>query len=261
MSQWNADAYHRVSDPMVDLGLPVLERLPLQGHETVVDLGCGTGRVTKALAARLRDGTIIAVDDAAGMLDVAGPYLADAGAARVLLVRADAAALPFHASVDAVFSTATLHWVPDHPGLFRGIFLALKPGGRLVAQCGGGPNIERLRTRMTGLMGEHPFAPFFESWRETWTFADATTTAERLRAAGFVEITTGVEPTPIVHPDAASFSDFVAHIICGRQLACLPDPALRTAFVERLASMAAADDPPFELDYWRLNISARRPPR
>ena len=61
---------------------------------------------------------------------------------------------------DAIFSTATFHWALDHPALFSSLFRSLKPGGRLVAQCGGGPNIRRLRDRASALMHEPEFAPY-----------------------------------------------------------------------------------------------------
>ena len=133
MREWNADTYHRVSNPQFDWGLPVLARLPLEGHELVLDVGCGTGRLTRELAARVPRGRVIAVDRSANMLAVAGAYLAQS-AVPVRLVQADAASLPFRGVADAVFSTATFHWVLDHPRLFGSVYAALKPGGRFVAQ-------------------------------------------------------------------------------------------------------------------------------
>ena len=258
MTEWNADTYHRVSNPQFDWGLPVLARLPLEGHELVLDVGCGTGRLTRELAARVPRGRVIAVDRSANMLAVAGRYFSES-AVPVRLVQADAACLPFVGVADAVFSTATFHWVLDHPRLFRGVYEALKPGGRFVAQCGGGPNIKRLRDRAAALLREPAFAPWFAAWRDPWEFADPETTAARLRAAGFVEVETGLEETPVIQPDAAAFGEYVANVICHRHLAMLPEGAARTEFVERLTALAAADDPPFELDYWRLNLSGRRP--
>jgi len=267
--EWNAGTYHRISDPLYDLGLAVLARLPLNGGETVVDLGCGTGRLTKELAARLPRGRVLALDRSANMLAVAGPYLAmNAGrdisargtwaGAHVSLVRADASALPLERSVDAIFSTATLHWVLDHPRLFGSIHAALKPGGRFVAQCGGGPNVERLRGRVASLLQEEGFSSARERFRNPWNFADAETTATRLRDAGFIEVQTSIESTPIVQRDADAFREFIRHVVCGPYLAAMSDDAQRSLFVERLTMLAAADDPPFELDYWRLNMAARR---
>lgn len=259
MREWNADSYHKVSTPQFDWGTAVLERLPLEGHELVFDIGCGTGRLTEKLLARLPRGMVVAIDLSFNMLDTASGFLRPKFGSRVQLVMADASFLPGLGAADAIFSTATFHWVRDHPRLFRSLYSLLKPGGRIVAQCGGGPNIARLHERAAALMREPEFAPHFTSWQEPWEFADATTTARRLREAGFTDIRTGLVAAPVVQPDATAFRTFITTVICRPHLAYLADPALQNDFVTRLTEMAASDDPPFELDYWRLNIEATRP--
>src|SRR5579863_5919184 len=139
-TDWDASTYDRVADPQARWGAAVLERLPLTGDETVVDAGCGSGRVTQLLAARLPRGRVVALDSSPAMLDEARTRLAAAG--NVTFVHADLleltpADLDGAAPVDAVFSTATFHWVPDHPRLFSNLAAILRPGGWLVAQCGG----------------------------------------------------------------------------------------------------------------------------
>jgi len=101
-----------------------------------------------------------------------------------------------------VFSTATFHWVLDHPRLFRSLHVALKPGGQLVAQCGGAGNLARIHHRTDMLMRDAQFAPYFAKWSEPWEFADAETTAQRLANAGFEDIHTSIEQSPVVFPDA-----------------------------------------------------------
>ena len=258
MRDWNAGVYHRVSNPHVEWGLPVLARLPLNGHELVLDIGCGTGRLTEKLLERLPDGRGIGIDLSANMLSVAHEYLSPKFGAQIQFVFADATALPFSEAADAVFSTATFHWVLNHPRLFRSIHAALKPGGRLVAQCGGGPNLARTKQMCIAVMNRPAFASCFAGWREPWEYPDAETTARRLAAAGFVGIRTNVEPAPVVQPDAAAYREFVTNVICRPYLAQLPEQQLRDRFIDELTEQAAATDPPFELDYWRLNIDATR---
>ena len=135
--EWNAPAYDRVADPMTRWGAEVLERLPLEGDETVLDAGCGTGRVTELLLANLPRGRVIALDFSAAMLAEAGRRLATSGD-RVSFVQADLAQpLPIDGPVDAVLSTATFHWVMDHDALFANLAAVMRPNGWLVAQCGG----------------------------------------------------------------------------------------------------------------------------
>ena len=257
MREWNAETYHRVSTPQFDWGTVVLARLPLEGDECVLDVGCGTGRLTERLVERLPRGRVVGIDQSSNMVRVAREYLLPKGL-RIQLLVADASALPIREQADAVFSTATFHWVLDHPRLFRSLHDALKPSGRLVAQCGGAQNLARIHHRTKLLMAETRFAPHFSTWSEPWEFADAETTARRLEATGFDDIHTSVEKSPVVFADAETFRTFVTNVICRPHLAYLPDTQLKESFIEELTRLAADDDPPFELDYWRLNIDARR---
>jgi trans-aconitate 2-methyltransferase len=259
--EWNAETYHRVSNPQFQWGLAVLERLRLDGHELVIDVGCGTGRLTARLLARLPRGRVVGVDPSSNMVGVAARELASHAAARAHVVVADGAALPMAGVADAIFSTATFHWVRDHDALFRSLFTALRPGGRLVAQCGGMHNLDRVRDRCAGLMRRAEFAAYFGTWRWPWEYAAADVTARRLATAGFEEIETSIEDSPVVLPDAAAFHEFVTNVIARTYVAHLPEAAPQRAFVDALTAEAARDEPPFLLDYKRLNISARKPAR
>ena len=259
--EWNADTYHRVSNPQFQWGLAVLERFPLRGDELVIDVGCGTGRLTAQLVARLPRGRVVGIDPSWNMVSVAAREVAAHHRSQAMFVVADGTALPCAQVADAIFSTATFHWIRDHDALFRSLYAALKPGGRLVAQCGGVHNLDRIRDRGADLMRSPRFAPFFTAWQWPWEYAAADVTARRLAAAGFTEIDTDIEDAPIVMPDAATFHEFVTNVIARTYIAHLPDAALQRAFVDALTGRAADDDPPFLLDYKRLNIVARKPER
>lgn len=257
MSDWNAERYHQLSSPQQSWGLKVLERLPLTGNERVLDLGCGTGRLTEAIHRRVPEGQVVGLDRSDAMVEAASMWLAE-HAPGATVVQGDGAALPFRRAFDAVFSGATFHWILDHPALFRSIIAALKPGGRLVAQCGGAGNIAVLRGRADRLRTEPRFASFFDEWAEPWYYADVESTKRRLAAAGFVDIDVYLEemPTPFDGPDA--YREFVGTVCVRHHLSRLQLHERRD-FLNDLTSAAAADSPPFTLDYWRLNISARRP--
>jgi trans-aconitate 2-methyltransferase len=258
-AEWDAASYHRLSAPQFSWGVQVLDRLLLEGDETLMDAGCGTGRLTALLLERLSRGRVVAVDLSQNMLEGARSHLAPRFGGRVEFVRADLAALPFERAFDGVFSTAAFHWVPDHLRLFRGLFASLKPGGWLVAQCGGGPNIARLMRRASVLTASEPYAPYFSGWKDTKVFADEATTDGRLRSAGFIDVETSLEPAPTVLPGGDEFREFLTTVNMHAHLARLPEGPLRRRFVEELTEQAAADDPPYTLDYCRLNIRARRP--
>ena len=155
MGDWNAAQYHRVSDPQHGWGIRVLDRLSPRSGERILDIGCGTGRLTSQIPARATGCEVIGTDRSAAMLAQARTHYA--GAAD--FAQADGVALPFpDGTFDAVFSTATFHWIKDHDRLFAEIHRVLKPGGRLVSQCGGGPNLQHLYRRAQQLRTAAPYA-------------------------------------------------------------------------------------------------------
>lgn len=257
--EWNASDYHRISGPQVSWGRKVLARVRLRGDELLLDAGCGTGRLTGELLQSLPRGRVVGVDLSQNMLAGARDYLAADFGGKFLLVVADLQDAPFDRVFDGIFSTAAFHWVPDHDRLFRSLFRALRPGGWLRAQCGGGPNLARLRKRTDTLASTAKYARYFAGFREPWTFNDADTAAAVLRRAGFVEVETSLESAPTLLEDLPKYSEFVRTVILRQHLERIPQADLQTAFVAALADLAATDDPPFSLDYWRLNLSAKTP--
>jgi trans-aconitate 2-methyltransferase len=258
MADWDGKAYERISEPQFQWGLRVLERLDVRGDETVVDAGCGAGRLTERLVERLPRGRVVALDASESMLERARVRLARFGD-RVSFVHADLATYIAQPKVDAIFSTATFHWVLSHEALFAALFASLRSGGTLLAQCGGGANLERLRNRAATLREAPAYARYFEGFREPWNYALPDETRARLERAGFVATRVDLELAPTRFDDAASFREFVAKVIVRDELPRLPDETLREKYLESLVELASRDDPPFELDYVRLNIEARVP--
>lgn len=256
--EWNATSYHKVSGPQTSWGQRVLARLDVRGDERAIDAGCGSGRLTGELMARLPEGRLVAIDRSWNMLQTARANLRPEFGSRVKFVQVALPALPFHEWADLVFSTATFHWIDDHPALFAGIFDALRPAGRLHAQCGGGPNLVEAHALAGGVMRESAFRPYFEGWSGAWNFASAEETRGRLEAAGFTEVLTSLEPAPTTLASEADYREFVTTVIYHPHLSRLPE-SLRDRFIDEVTARAAAQDPPFTLDYWRLNMQATRP--
>jgi trans-aconitate 2-methyltransferase len=243
---WDAATYDRVSDPQVAMATRVLDRLPLAGEETVLDAGCGSGRVTELLLERLPNGRVIALDQAQSMVEHARERLGE----RALVLQSDLTELSLGERVDAVFSNAVFHWIADHPLLFERLFAALRPGGRLVAQCGGEGNIAEFHRVARAIAAREPFTRYLGGWKGPWNFAGAEETAERLGRAGFDEIETWLEPYPVTPEDPRGY--FTA-VCLGPFLEQLPED-LRERYVEEVYERAGGD-----LDYVRLNMDARRP--
>lgn len=257
--EWNSAAYDRISAPQFSWGKKVLERLTLRGDELILDAGCGTGKLTGELLSQLPQGRVIGLDLSRNMVTKARENLASRFPRQIFFLAADLQNLPFNGVFDGIFSTAAFHWVPDHEWLFRNLYQALRPGAWLVAQAGGIRNLDRLLKRVAELSQDPKYARHLRHYHYPWVYPDPDTEARRLRNAGFEDIEAGLEPAPTRFAGAGDFTEFVRNVILHRLLQYLPEPEERAAFLMTLAEQAAADAPPYELDYVRLNLRARRP--
>jgi trans-aconitate 2-methyltransferase len=244
---WDAATYDRISAPQQRWAAEQLDRLHLAGDEVVLDAGCGSGKITLELARRVPDGVIYAVDAAPSMVRHTQEALGD----RATAFCQDLVDLDLPEPVDVVFSNATFHWIPDHDALFAALHRNMKPGARLVAQCGGRGNIDALRRVADEIAFSEAFSAHFADWQGPWNYAGAEETAERLNRAGFHDVSTWLEekPTQLEEPRT-----FVRSICLLRHLDLLP-PERHDEFID--AVLARFDDP-LVLDYVRLNMTARR---
>ena len=247
-NEWDAQTYHRVSDPQYQWGLDVLDRLELAGDEYVMDAGCGSGRVTAKLVEKLPNGRVLCVDASESMIGLARESLG--GRADYLV--ADLLKLQLHRDVDVVFSTATFHWLLDHDRLFAGLGDALRPGGRLVAQCGGKGNVTEHTTAIATVASRPKYAKYFGDLRVLWNFASPEETEERLRRAGFEGVRCWLEDKP-VQPENPY--EFTTTVTMGPHLSHMPEP-LHRPFAEAVLELTPN---PLVLNYVRLNIEAHRP--
>jgi len=245
---WDAELYHRVSDFQFGLGLEVLDRLVLRGDETVLDAGCGTGRVTRVLVDHLPRGQVIAVDASEDMVRKARETLPGSVELRTM----DLAELEVDEPVDAILSTAVFHWILDHDRLFARLYAALRPGGALAAQCGGEGNVATVAEAIRGVRETEPFAPHLGGWEGPWRFPSTDDAAGRLRGAGFHEVRCWLEPRTLVPEDPSAY---LRTVTLGLHLERLPQ-GLRGPFVDAVLERMAE---PVAIDYVRLNIDARRP--
>ena len=245
---WDAASYDSLADPQEEWAREVLERLELRGDETVLDAGCGSGRVTRLLIERLPRGRVIAVDASPSMIEMVQGVLRPSDQALL----ANLTELELDETVDAIFSSATFHWVLDHDQLFQRLHAALRPGGRLEAQCGGEGNVAEFERAIEALSGDERFAPYLRGMLRPWKFAGVGETEVRLERAGFEAVRLWLERKrfqPREPRDYLRASGLASH------LDRLPED-LHEEFVDAVAGSMPR---PLVLDYVRLNISARRP--
>jgi trans-aconitate 2-methyltransferase len=238
--------YDRISAPLERIGREVLERLELRGDETVLDAGCGSGRVTEALLERLPQGHVIGVDGSAAMIDAAAQRLGE----DVELLVQDLDSLYLGGRrVDAVLSTATFHWLADHARLFANLRGVLRTGGRLVAQCGGTGNTAELLAATQAVGDRAPYSTYLGGWDGPWNFVGPQETTARLRDAGFTEIRTWLVSRPAPFDELREWlrtNALTAHT------ERLPEE-LREPYIDAVAAELGPDP---SISYIRLNIDA-----
>jgi trans-aconitate 2-methyltransferase len=240
---WDAQTYDVSSEPQQAWASDVLARLVgIPADATVLDVGCGTGRVTESLLALVPRGRVMAIDASADMVTLARERLGD----RAEVWCQDVLQLELDQPVDAILSTAALHWVPDHDRMWARLAQSLRPGGIIEIQCGGEGNIAGVREVIARVAREEfpelvGFSP--------WVFAGPSETERRLRAAGFTAIRCWLQERPTEPEDVGSF---VRTSVLAAHLARLPEER-RERFV---AAVVTGVRPP--LDYVRLNVSAVR---
>lgn len=249
-ADWDARAYDRLAAPQEAWAREVLARLPLQGDETVLDAGCGSGRVTRLLLERLPRGQVIGVDGSESMVTEARKGLAEFGE-RLTLLHSDLLALELDEPVDAAFSNAVFHWIFDHDALFRRLHATLKPGGRLAAQCGGEGNVANWVAAVNRACAREPFAEYLDDGREPWHYASVEETERLLAGAGFENVRCWLEER-VVEPEDPRH--YVATVGLAAHHDRLPEE-LREPFTDAVDEELPR---PLVLRYVRLNIEASR---
>jgi trans-aconitate 2-methyltransferase len=245
---WDAATYDRISDIQLRWALEQLDRLELSDDDVVLDAGCGSGRVTALLADRVPNGRVYGVDVAPSM----AKHAQEALGARATILCQDLVELELPEPVDTAFSNATFHWVHDHDRLFARLYATIRPGGQLMAQCGGRGNIDSFRVLADEIAATDEFKHYFADWQRPWNYAGAEETEQRLHRAGFTDVSCWLEPRPVTPDDPRAFVQTVCLV---RHLDPLPEE-LRAPFIDRVLEQAGE---PLVLEYVRLNMTARRP--
>jgi trans-aconitate methyltransferase len=232
--EWDAKAYHRLSDPQYEIAMELLGQVEIRDDETVVVAGCGSGRVTVELLRRLPRGHLIAVDRSRNMIDMAREVL-EKDAERIVFVEADLQTFCLPQAVDGIFSSSALHFVADHGRMFVNFAKTLRPGGWLAVQFGmvdpsakmpwldvvrevfAKPAYQGLGIDPSGL-----FPRFFPTTEAA--------TRDELNAAGFVDI--NVVPRQVVMEFPKGSSDNWTDMMLRQPLARVADAEQRLRIAE-----------------------------
>ena len=238
---WNPDDYAANAAFVPEMGAAILAQLAPRHGEDILDLGCGDGVLTQRLVAAGARVTGLDSD----------PAMCAAARMRGLsVVQGRGEALTYTSAFDAVFSNAALHWMLDGGAVARGVFRALRPGGRFVGECGGHGNVAAIRVAIRAVLERHGL-----EWREAQRYATPEDWAATLRGAGFVGVEATLVPRPTPLP--TGIGQWLRTFRVGF-LHDAPESAL-AEIEELLAPMLRDDEGRWTADYVRLRFSARRP--
>jgi trans-aconitate 2-methyltransferase len=168
--RWDAEQYARSSAAQTGWAMELIERLSLRSTESVLDIGCGDGRVTFELSRRVREGNVLGIDSSEDMIRRALAAFPPERHANLSFRLMDARSISFEPLFDVAFSNATLHWVKDRLGVYRGVARALRPGGRLLFQMGGRGNGAQVFAVARELVEEAKWREFFRGFEFPWGF-------------------------------------------------------------------------------------------
>lgn len=167
---WDAKDYHRSSCEQQRWALELLSKLSLNGHERVLDIGCGDGKVTAQLAGGLTHGSVLGIDSSESMIRFAQTHFPSRDFPNLDFEVKDARHLDFSREFDVMFSSATLHWIVDHLPVLRGIQRGLKASGRILLQMGGRGNACEILAVLERLLKRERWCPYFEDFEFPYGF-------------------------------------------------------------------------------------------
>jgi trans-aconitate 2-methyltransferase len=245
--EWDAKTYDSLDLPHKRWGRDALERLHLRGEETVLELGCGSGRDTGRLLEALPDGRVVALDGSRQMIAKLRERLGDGDGRLEVLYRDLREPFALEERFDAVMSVATLHWLPDHQHVFDELARVLRPGGRIVIDAGGHGNIAGFLQVLAELG--------YDDGSRFWNFADVAGTRARLERAGFEQIQVRLVPDEAQFGNREQLEAFVATVMLSAALRETPSGE-RAQFVSAVCDRL----PEPTIDFVRLQIEATRGP-
>jgi trans-aconitate methyltransferase len=244
---WDPERYARNARFVSDLGGPVVDLLAPQPGERILDLGCGDGTLTRKLADL--GCHVVGVDGSPPQIDAARSLGLDA---RVM----DGERLAFAGEFDAVFSNAALHWMKRADQVIDGVWRALRPGGRFVAECGGLGCVDTIVAALDRALSRRGVDIRTVN---PWYFPSADDYGARLRARGFAVRSIALFPRPTPLPgDVTEWLETFAESFTN----VLPASS-RASFLGEVQEMLRPDlcdaEGRWTADYVRLRFAADKP--
>lgn len=206
---WNAEDYSKNSSAQQEWANELISKLNLEGNESILDIGCGDGKITFEIANRLHEGKIVGVDSSKEMIHLATKSFQSGRCSNLSFKHCDARNLPFNNEFDIVFSNAALHWVKDHRPIIQGISDSLKPNGRVLLQMGGKGNAQSILTILETMIAEKQWNDYFSDFEFPYGFHDPQSYQSWLMGSGLNLIRAELIPKDMTYDDPNGLAGWI----------------------------------------------------
>lgn len=211
---WNPQDYAKNSDAQLKWARELRSYLDLKGTESILDVGCGDGKITADFAANSPNSNarcyngghprnalarVVGVDSSSQMISYAIRTYATSQYPNLSFVCMDARSLDFNHEFDLVFSNATLHWVDNHQAFLKGANLALRNGGRLIISCGGQGDASDVLQVFSQVVASKPWNIYFDNFHNPYFFYGVRDYQLWLQESGFNIERLELVPTDMTH--------------------------------------------------------------
>lgn len=259
---WDAREYFRNSAFQETCAFELIAKLELRGSEKILDIGCGDGHITAEIAGRVPSGQILGIDTSPDMIHYARNCYPQENFPNLSFLNGDARALEFSNEFDIIFSNAALHWIMDHRPVLKGIFHALRPGGKMLVQMGGKGNAAEVFLAFAYLVQDPPWNQFFGNFHIPLAFFGTEQYRELILESGLRPVRIELLRRDMVHTNKESFAGWIRTTWLPH-LTRIPE-SLRQEFIDALYEMCCRLCPPdsrgtISIKMIRLEVEAEKP--
>jgi len=206
---WNAADYAKHSSVQQTWARELISKLKLKGHESVLDVGCGDGKVSAEIARYLPNGNVLGVDSSNDMIELACADFPQQQHPNLSFQLADARYLPFREQFDIVFSNAALHWIKNHDPVISGIQNSLKPGGRILLQMGGKGNADSIFSASESILSKDEWHGFFTGFKFPYGFYDPEEYMSYLEKRALIPVRVELIPKVMSYDDKEGLAAWI----------------------------------------------------
>ncbi len=167
---WNAEDYKENSKFQMKWGEELIGKLNLQSKDSVIDIGCGDGKISAMISKIAVSGKTLGIDSSENMVKLASVSFPNEQYQNLTFAKMDAAEIKLNEKFDAAFSNACLHWVKDHDMVLKGVRSCLKKNGKILFQMGGSGNAQDVTDSFSEVMKKNEWKNYFNGFMTPYCF-------------------------------------------------------------------------------------------